>query len=202
VGRRPDARHPSIGFDNRAATFEMTRHLIALGHARFGLLSAPTRATIARPSAARACARRCARPACRSTTARAVWPIDLRRRAAMMREIARGRQATDGRRRDQRRVRRRRDDGVPRGGRAHPRRHFGHGGGQHRSGRDPDAAADEHSHADREIGRAAAEQVIARPRRSRAMRAYQTFPFEGCPCAGKSSQDRPQAGRVRTQARQ
>jgi LacI family transcriptional regulator len=35
-------RHPSIGFDNRAATFEMTRHLIALGHRRFGLLSATT----------------------------------------------------------------------------------------------------------------------------------------------------------------
>jgi LacI family transcriptional regulator len=34
-------RHPSIGFDNRAATFEMTRRLIALGHRRFGLLSAP-----------------------------------------------------------------------------------------------------------------------------------------------------------------
>ncbi|MFO1303046.1 MAG: LacI family DNA-binding transcriptional regulator [Burkholderiales bacterium] len=37
----PMLRHPSIGFDNRAATFEMTRHLIALGHRRFGLLSAP-----------------------------------------------------------------------------------------------------------------------------------------------------------------
>jgi LacI family transcriptional regulator len=36
-------RHPSIGFDNRAATFAMTRHLIGLGHRRFGLLSASTR---------------------------------------------------------------------------------------------------------------------------------------------------------------
>jgi len=40
-GVDPMLRHPSIGFDNRAATFEMTRHLIALGHRRFGLLSAP-----------------------------------------------------------------------------------------------------------------------------------------------------------------
>ena len=39
-GVDPLRRHPSIGFDNRAATFEMTRHLIALGHRRFGLLSA------------------------------------------------------------------------------------------------------------------------------------------------------------------
>ena len=41
-GVDPMRRHPSIGFDNRAATFEMTRHLIALGHRRFGLLSAST----------------------------------------------------------------------------------------------------------------------------------------------------------------
>jgi len=34
--------HPSIGFDNRAATFAMTRHLLDLGHRRFGLISAPT----------------------------------------------------------------------------------------------------------------------------------------------------------------
>ena len=39
-GVDPMRQHPSIGFDNRAATFEMTRHLIALGHRRFGLLSA------------------------------------------------------------------------------------------------------------------------------------------------------------------
>lgn len=38
----PMRRHPSIGFDNRAATFEMTQHLMALGHRRFGLLSAAT----------------------------------------------------------------------------------------------------------------------------------------------------------------
>jgi LacI family transcriptional regulator len=41
-GVDPMRRHPSIGFDNRAATFEMTRHLIGLGHRRFGLLSAST----------------------------------------------------------------------------------------------------------------------------------------------------------------
>ena len=33
-------RHPSIGFDNRAAMFQMTQQLISLGHTRFGLLSA------------------------------------------------------------------------------------------------------------------------------------------------------------------
>jgi LacI family transcriptional regulator len=41
-GVDPMRQHPSIGFDNRAATFEMTRHLIALGHRRIGLLSAVT----------------------------------------------------------------------------------------------------------------------------------------------------------------
>jgi LacI family transcriptional regulator len=41
-GVDPMRQHPSVGFDNRAATFEMTRHLIDLGHRRFGLLSAVT----------------------------------------------------------------------------------------------------------------------------------------------------------------
>lgn len=41
-GVDPMRRHPSVGFDNRAATFAMTRHLITLGHRRFALLSAPT----------------------------------------------------------------------------------------------------------------------------------------------------------------
>ncbi|RZL65454.1 MAG: LacI family transcriptional regulator [Variovorax sp.] len=40
-GVDPLGRHPSIGFDNEAATREITRHLIGLGHRRFGLLSAP-----------------------------------------------------------------------------------------------------------------------------------------------------------------
>ena len=41
-GVDPMRQHPSIGFDNRAATFAITKHLIELGHARFGLLSAHT----------------------------------------------------------------------------------------------------------------------------------------------------------------
>ncbi len=40
-GVDPMRRHPSIGFDNHAATYQITRHLIELGHRRFGLLSAP-----------------------------------------------------------------------------------------------------------------------------------------------------------------
>ncbi|WP_082521955.1 LacI family DNA-binding transcriptional regulator [Ramlibacter sp. Leaf400] len=40
-GVDPLQRHPSIGFDNRAATYQAARHLIALGHRRIGLLSAP-----------------------------------------------------------------------------------------------------------------------------------------------------------------
>lgn len=42
-GVDPMRRHPSIGFDNRAATYAMTQHLIGLGHRRFGLLSAVTK---------------------------------------------------------------------------------------------------------------------------------------------------------------
>jgi LacI family transcriptional regulator len=40
-GVDPLQRHPSVGFDNRAATLQAARHLIALGHRRIGLLSAP-----------------------------------------------------------------------------------------------------------------------------------------------------------------
>ena len=40
-GVDPLHRHPSIGFDNHAATLQVARHLIALGHRRIGLLSAP-----------------------------------------------------------------------------------------------------------------------------------------------------------------
>jgi LacI family transcriptional regulator len=40
-GVDPLGRHPSIGFDNRAATLQAGRHLLALGHTRIGLLSAP-----------------------------------------------------------------------------------------------------------------------------------------------------------------
>ncbi|MEO8836830.1 MAG: substrate-binding domain-containing protein [Caldimonas sp.] len=41
-GVDPLRQHPSVGFDNRAATFAMTQHLIGLGHRRFGLLSSHT----------------------------------------------------------------------------------------------------------------------------------------------------------------
>jgi LacI family transcriptional regulator len=40
-GVDPMHRHPSVGFDNRAATYTVTRHLLELGHRRLGLLSAP-----------------------------------------------------------------------------------------------------------------------------------------------------------------
>jgi LacI family transcriptional regulator len=40
-GVDPLQRHPSIGFDNQAATYRAARHLIAQGHRRIGLLSAP-----------------------------------------------------------------------------------------------------------------------------------------------------------------
>lgn len=40
-GVDPLGRLPSVGFDNRATTYAMARHLLALGHRRFGLLSAP-----------------------------------------------------------------------------------------------------------------------------------------------------------------
>ena len=36
-----NGRHPSIGFDNHAAVHAITSHLLALGHRRFGLVSAP-----------------------------------------------------------------------------------------------------------------------------------------------------------------
>ena len=39
---RPDSPHPCIGFDNRAAFREITRHLLALGHRIFGLVIQPT----------------------------------------------------------------------------------------------------------------------------------------------------------------
>jgi LacI family transcriptional regulator len=39
-GIDPLRKHPSVGFDNQAATYEVTNHLLALGHRRIGLLSA------------------------------------------------------------------------------------------------------------------------------------------------------------------
>ncbi|WP_442595353.1 LacI family DNA-binding transcriptional regulator [Parapusillimonas sp. JC17] len=40
-GVDPLRRHPSVGFDNHAAAYQVTRHLIELGHRHIGLLSAP-----------------------------------------------------------------------------------------------------------------------------------------------------------------
>lgn len=40
-GVDPLRRHPSVGFDNHAAAYHVTRHLIELGHRHIGLLSAP-----------------------------------------------------------------------------------------------------------------------------------------------------------------
>ena len=34
-------RHPSVGFDNRAAGYAIARHVLALGHRRIAILSAP-----------------------------------------------------------------------------------------------------------------------------------------------------------------
>jgi LacI family transcriptional regulator len=42
-GADPRSPHPNIGFDNAAATYALARHLIGLGHRRFGLLSAEPR---------------------------------------------------------------------------------------------------------------------------------------------------------------
>jgi LacI family transcriptional regulator len=41
-GVDPAKLRPSIGFDNRAATYALTQYLLALGHRRLGLISAPT----------------------------------------------------------------------------------------------------------------------------------------------------------------
>lgn len=40
-GVDPLRRHASVGFDNRAATWQAAKHLIELGHRHIGLLSAP-----------------------------------------------------------------------------------------------------------------------------------------------------------------
>jgi LacI family transcriptional regulator len=40
-GVDPLRRHPSVGFDNRATTYQAAKHLVELGHRRIGLLSAP-----------------------------------------------------------------------------------------------------------------------------------------------------------------
>ena len=87
-GVDPLRQHPSVGFDNRAATYEMTRYLVSLGHRRFGLLSARPegndRATERGIGVRSALAQagleldeRCVR----------YGPIDLNAAAAMMREL-------------------------------------------------------------------------------------------------------------------
>ena len=160
-GVDPMRRHPSIGFDNRAATFEMTRHLLSLGHRRFGLLSAATagndRATergagmrAALAQAGLALDERCVRHG----------PIDLGAAAAMMKSLlalpkALRPTAVIGT-----------NDVFAVGamvacrgrGRAHPRRHLDRRLRQHRPRRDPDARPHQHPHADRRD----------RPRRRRA----------------------------------
>ena len=87
-GVDPAGQHPSIGFDNRAATFEMTRHLIALGHTRFGLLSAPTPGND-RSTERGAGVRAALADAGLSLDERLVryGPIDLRAATSMMREL-------------------------------------------------------------------------------------------------------------------
>ena len=114
-GVDPSGVHPSIGFDNRAATYAMTRHLLALGHRRFGADQRGRRpATTARASAAPACARRSRRRAWRCrTTPFATASIALESGTAAMHELLAARDPADGGDRDERRVRRRRDARVP-----------------------------------------------------------------------------------------
>ena len=109
--------------------------------ARFGLLSAPTKATTARASAAQACARRWPSTGLRSTTACVQYGPSRWRPRGSDGAAARGSGAADRRRRDERRVRGGRDDRVPRGGRAHSRGLVDHRRRQHRSRRDADARA-------------------------------------------------------------
>jgi LacI family transcriptional regulator, galactose operon repressor len=87
-GVDPTRRHPSIGFDNRAATFEITRHLVELGHKRFGLLSAPI-AGNDRATERGAGMRAALAEAGLALDERLVryGPIDLRAAASMMREL-------------------------------------------------------------------------------------------------------------------
>lgn len=87
-GVDPMRQHPSIGFDNRAATFAMTQHLIGLGHRRFGLLSAAV-AGNDRATERGAGMRAALAQAGLSLADRYVQygPIDLRAAAAMMRKL-------------------------------------------------------------------------------------------------------------------
>ena len=122
-GVDPMRRHPSIGFDNRAATLRDRRATCSAWATGASACSArrPT-ATTAPASAARACAPRWPRPAWRSTSDCVAVRADRAR--ARPRGDGRGcwrcpRRAPDGGGRHQRRVRRRRDAGLPQGRRAH-----------------------------------------------------------------------------------
>ena len=181
-GVDPMRRHPSIGFDNRAATFEMTRHLIALGHRRFGLLSAPTegndRATRARRRRARGAG---AGRAWRSTDAASQYgPIDLARRGgddARLLALPRARPTAVVA--HQRRVRRRRAwSRAAQAGVRIPDDISITGVRQHRPRRDADAGADQHPHADRRDrpGRRRAGDRAAR--RAAVRRRSRPLPFE------------------------
>jgi LacI family transcriptional regulator len=69
-GVDPTRRHPSVGFDNRAAAFAMMRHLIDLGHAASACSAPPSKGTTAPPNAASVCAMRwCRRGWCWKTSA-------------------------------------------------------------------------------------------------------------------------------------
>jgi LacI family transcriptional regulator len=87
-GVDPMRRHPSIGFDNRAATYAITRRLVGLGHRRFGLLSAPT-AGNDRATERGAGIRAALAESGLALDERLVryGPIDLRAAAQMMREL-------------------------------------------------------------------------------------------------------------------
>ena len=149
-GVDPMRQHPSVGFDNRAATFEMTRYLIDLGHRRFGLLSAVTdgndRAT-ERGAGMRAAL---AQAGLTLDERNAQYgPIDLAAAAEMMRRILEAQEPSHCRCLHQRRLRRRRHDGVPVRGRSNSRSALYHGRRQYRSRCHPDAAADEHPYSHR-----------------------------------------------------
>ena len=175
-GVDPMRQHPSIGFDNRAATFEMTRHLIGLGHRRFGLLSAVTdgndRATergagmrAALSQAGLALDDRCVQ----------YGPIDLAAASGMMRRLLDLEEPSHGSRCHQRRVRGRRDDGVPCGGCANSRGHLDHRRRQYGSRRDADAGPDQHPHPHRR------DRTGSRRAGHRASRGHgRTSPFRPC----------------------
>ena len=97
-GVDPMRRHPSIGFDNRAATFEITRHLIALGHRALRVAERVDRRQRSRHGTRRRHARgaRAGRTGARRALRRGTAPIDLAAARAMMRDLLALRRAADG----------------------------------------------------------------------------------------------------------